>query len=436
MQTCSMKDGKDLCLTIYNDDFGLVMERRALGLGGTEKQLQYLDVAQKMELESLQIDGIDVAEVNYEYDLVNREKLLEKYVGEAVFLVTEDGKTKRSCRLLASGATVILEDAATGEVLIDPSGELVLPKLPNDLAVRPALIFQLHPVVTQEIGLSYLTKGLSWTANYVVELLEKTFTLDAWVEITNEAGISFNNARLKLLAGTVNRIKDLRMKIFDNEVEHYVADNTLAFSEKSFSDYHLYTIRGTTTLKDNQVKQVKLFGAANVSYLRFYEIPAFSEDARIVVEFENTLIAGLGRPFPAGTVKVYQRDAADQGLTFVGEDQIGHTPKDEKIRLEIGAAFDLLCERKCVDKRNDRGIHKERWQIRLRNHKEEPASIRVLHRVPGTADITKTNHPWERRSVNEIQFIVEMAVGTTKVIEFTTVLDERVHMVMKSNEEE
>jgi hypothetical protein len=312
--------------------------------------------------------------------------------------------------------------------LIDPSGELVLPKLPNELAVRPALIFQLRPVVAREIDLSYLTKGLSWTANYVVELSEKTLVLDAWVEIINEAGITFNNARLKLLAGTVNRIKDLRIKIFGYEVEPCVADNAIAFSEKSFSDYHLYTLQGTTTLKDNQVKQVKLFGGANVSYRRFYEIPARSETVRIVVEWENTAAVGLGIPIPAGTVKVYQRDQADQGLTFVGEDQIDHTPRDEKIRLEIGEAFDLHCKRKCVSKRNDRGIQKEQWQITLRNHKEEPAVVRVLQRVPATADITKTSHPWEPRNANEIEFTLELAASNAEVIEFTIVWDERVHV--------
>jgi len=174
-----MKDDKDLCLTIYHDGFGLIAERRALNLTGDENRIRFFDVAQRMEVESLRIEGVDVIEVNYEYDLVDKAKLLGKYVGETVYLKVKDIPGNRECWLLSAGPGLILEDVMTGEVLVDPEGELVLPKLPEGLLVRPALIFQIRPCETEEINVSYLTKGLSWEANYVAELKGQTLGLDA-----------------------------------------------------------------------------------------------------------------------------------------------------------------------------------------------------------------------------------------------------------------
>ena len=187
MKMCTMKDDKDLCLTVYSDGFGLVSERRAVKLAGDETRIQYLDVAQRMEVESLRIEGLDVVEVNYEYDLVDKAKLLSKYVGERVYLKAKD--LKRECRLLSAGRGLILEDIATGEVLVDPEGELVLPKLPDGLLARPALIFQLRPCETEEIGVSYLTKGLSWEANYVASLREKPLALMPGWKYTMSRGL-------------------------------------------------------------------------------------------------------------------------------------------------------------------------------------------------------------------------------------------------------
>lgn len=425
MKTCTMKDDKDLCLTVYNDGYGLVSERRAVKLAGDETRIQYLDVAQRMEVESLRIEGLDVAEVNYEYDLVDKAKLLSKYVGERVYLKAKD--LKRECRLLSAGRGLILEDTATGEVLVDPEGELILPKLPDGLLARPALIFQLRPCETEEIGVSYLTKGLSWEANYVAELKGETLGLDAWVEIHNESGITFTGTRLKLLAGEVNRVikaLNLKERIYSSVREERPSD----FEEKSFSDYHLYTLQGTTTLKDNQAKQIRLFGAHNVPYRRYYEVAPYSEDVQIVIEMDNKAGGGLGIPFPAGTFKVYQRDEADGSLTLVGEDQIGHTPKDETIRLYIGEAFDLQCERKCLNKRNDRGVRREEWRVTLKNHKEEPALIQVLHRIPATAEVVKASHTWEKPKANELVFAVELKPGATEAIDFAFLVDERVYV--------
>lgn len=428
MKISSMKDNQDLCLVVYSDGFGLVSESRRLNPGGGELKLLYLDVAQRIEVDTLRVEGVDVAEVNYEYDLVDKQKLLGKYMGEIVLLIDPETKNKRACRLLNSAA-LILEEIQTGEVLVEPRGELVLPKLPQGLSARPALIFRLRPSHAAEMSLSYISKGLSWTTHYVVELQGNLLGLDAWVELRNESGIGFHRARLKLLAGEVHRVREMF------EVDYCLPMGLVEeqappdFEEKGFCDYHLYTLQGVTSLKDNQTKQIRLFGADQVPYRRYYEIAPYSEDARIIVEFQNQSQYGLGIPFPAGKFKFYQRDEADNSLTFIGEDKIGHTPKDETIKLCIGEAFDLKCERICLNKQNNLGVHKENWQITLKNHKEEPALVRVLHQVPGTAGISEADHHWTRESADEVAFEIELTAGTVETICFAVTIDERVDVV-------
>lgn len=425
MKSCGMNDNQDLCLTLFNGDFGLVAERRGLNLTGEDQELLYLDVASKMEPDSLRVDGVAAVEVNYEYALVNKEDLLAEYIGETVFLLARNAYEKRPCRLLAAGSTLILEDVATREVLIDPHEELVLPNLSGDFVLRPQLILRLRPAVARQISLTYLTKGLNWAANYVVEIGEQTLALEAWVEIRNEAGITFKDARLQLLAGTVYRVDDDGGQLLGLDSRLYLSEKSEVFTEKSFSDYYLYALDGTTTLKENQVKQVKLFSAANVNYRRYYQVPTWSEEVQVVVELCNNAESGLGRPLPAGTMKIYQSASDGRGLTFTGEDRISHTSKDESIRLKIGTAFDLQCKRRCLGQYNDRGSYKEHWRIMLKNHKQEAALIYVRQQVPVTAGIENVSHFWERCNDTAVEFVVDLAAGQTEIIEFTTVSDER-----------
>ena len=428
MKTSSMKDNQDLYLVVYNDGFGLVSESRKLHPGGGETKLLYLDVAKRIEVDSLRVEGIDVVEVNYEYDLVDKQRLLGKYLGETVLLVEVETNNKRACRLL-NPVELILEDIQTGEVLVEPAGELVLPKLPQGLSARPALIFRLRPSHATGMRISYITNGLSWSTHYVAELQGDHLGLDAWVELRNESGITFHGARLKLLAGEVNRVREMLRADYCLPMSPAEEKTAPDFEEKGFSDYHLYPLQGVTSLKDNQTKQIRLFDAEKVPYRRYYEIAPYSEDARIIVEFTNQNQSGLGVPFPAGKFKFYQRDEADHGLTFIGEDEIGHTPKDEAIKLCIGEAFDLKCERTCLNKQNNLGVRKESWQITLKNRKEESALVRVLHRVPGTGEIVEADHHWTREMADMIMFEMKLDAGTVENIKFAVIIDERVHVI-------
>ncbi|MBP1745230.1 MAG: hypothetical protein H6Q58_2208, partial [Firmicutes bacterium] len=210
IEISNASDTKDLSLTIYNGGFGAVKEVRKLKLSGEETEIVFADVAQLIETDSLLVEGLDVLEFNYDYDLVDRDKLLRKYIDREVFLRRKETGDKKSCRLLSveGGGKFVLEDSQTREIYIDPEDEIVLPSLPSGLMVKPALVWKIARSNAKEVKASYLSGGFNWRANYVVEIMDKTLNIAGWAEIENQSGATFENARLKLIAGDVNRIED------------------------------------------------------------------------------------------------------------------------------------------------------------------------------------------------------------------------------------
>lgn len=202
------EDTKDLSLTIYNGGFCAVQENRTVNLTGEETELIFGDVAQKIETDSLLVDGLNVLEFNYDYDLVDRGKLLQKYIDKEVYLIERKTAEKKSCRLLSveGSGRCVLEDNVSKEIYIDTQAELVLPSLPAGLIVKPALVWKIASTTTENVKVSYLSKGFTWSANYVVELLENTLNIAGWAEINNQSGTTFENTRVKLMAGDVKRI--------------------------------------------------------------------------------------------------------------------------------------------------------------------------------------------------------------------------------------
>ncbi|RCX12094.1 hypothetical protein DFR58_12444 [Anaerobacterium chartisolvens] len=335
-------DMQDISLTIYNGGFGAVKETRNINLSGTETELIFADVAQQIETDSLLVDGVNILEFNYDYDLVDRDKLLGKYIDKEVYLKDRKIGDKKSCRLLSveGAGRCVLEDCTTKEIYIDAQAEIILPSLPSGLIVKPALVWKISPSSAESVKVSYLSQGFNWNANYVIELLEKTLNIAGWAEIENQSGATFENAKVKLIAGDVNRIsKD----DYEMEDRMYVCESAAApqAEEKTFFDYHMYTLLHPTTLKNNQTKQINILNGLDIPYKRYYQLNTRDEKVNVVIEFANSKECGLGIAMPKGKIKLYKADEADSSLEFIGEDSIGHTPKDENIKLTIGNAFDI-----------------------------------------------------------------------------------------------
>lgn len=240
-----------LSITIYNDDFGLVKEERLLVSQEACEEIQYLDVAKKIETDSIIVAGIPVLELNYDYDLVSKAKLLEKYLDKTIYVFDKKTKEKLSIRLLSVSDGIIGERTDTKEIVINPVGELVLPSLPEGLIAKPALLWKVpKSSLDQQINVSYLTKGISWDANYVLNLQESGFQLTGWVAINNQSGAAFENAELKLIAGEVNRVEEIKLLEPDYHYKEGIvySESEPAFEEKSFADHHMYTLNRPVTI--------------------------------------------------------------------------------------------------------------------------------------------------------------------------------------------
>ena len=434
--TTTLKDQKNLAVTIYNENLALVKDQRELRLPKGDAQLAFQEVAAQMRPETALLrnltepKGFWIYEQNFDFDLLTPQKLLEKYVGEKVTLLgyKNGQETREEATVLATNNGVVLQFADRIET--SAPGRLVYPRVPENLRARPTLVMSLHSSSerAQRIELSYLTGGLSWKADYVASLApdEKTLDLSGWVTLTNQSGAAYPNATLQLVAGDVNRVKDegnlTRMK---GKLEMAMAASSAPqMKEESLFEYHLYTLDRPTTLKENQTKQVALLSASQVpvrkEYLlkgdNYYYQSSYGElgdklKVGVFVEFDNRTENRMGMPLPKGIVRVYKQDSEGRSQ-FVGEDAIDHTPKNELVRLKLGDAFDVTAHRKQTDYKNLGKLG--RWnyvvetafRVELKNAKKEPVTVSVLEPIWGDWEIVEKSHAFTKEAAGTARFNV------------------------------
>ncbi|WP_070121288.1 DUF4139 domain-containing protein [Bacillus marinisedimentorum] len=432
----TMKDRSRLAITIYNDNFGVVKETRNVNVTNEITEVLYLDVAEKIETDSILVDGLKLLEMNYDYDLVSKEKLLEKYLDQHVYVMEKETKAKKEYRLLSVSSGLVLENVQTKEIVVDPEGELILPGLPGELIVRPSLIWKVVPQTAAEINVSYLTKGLDWIADYVLELGEETFKLAGWVTIDNHSGTTYEDAQIKLIAGDVRRVEEDDDLDYPVLYESNVKMSEEGFTEKAFADYHMYTLQRTSTLRNNQSKQVNFLQASDVPFKKYYEYTRHYDGARITLEFRNTPEANLGMPLPKGKIKVYQNDPDDHSLEFSGEDAIGHTPRNEVVQLYLGDAFDIRCEGWKADSwKSVEGYGYETYEYNIRNQKDEAALMKITHHIYDRHwKMVDTSHDYEKETASAIVFWVKVPAASEETVTFKYRTDDRVTVKVKKDE--
>lgn len=429
----SATDTKEISLTIYNGGFGAVKEIRRVNLTGNETELVFADVAQQIETDSLLVEGLNIIEFNYDYDLVGRDKLLKKYIDKEVFLRDRATGEKKSCRLLSveGAGRCVLEDNDTKEIYIDAQAEMVLPSLPSELIIKPALVWKIGVSSTEDVKVSYLSKGFNWNANYVIEILDETLNIAGWAGIENQSGASFENAKIKLIAGDVNRIQDDEET--DYEGRRYVCESSAVpqAEEKAFFDYHMYTLNNLTTLKDNQTKQINILNGLGIPYKKYYRLDLREEKANVIIEFSNKKESGLGIAIPKGKIKLYKADDADNSLEFIGEDKIDHTPQDEEIKLSIGNAFDLTFDFTESDRKKLNGFEHYKYECVIKNHKAEEAEIHFEHYAWGIWEMVSATHAYSKKSLSLIEFSVNVPADSEVKVEFEYKIDRRTEIVIK-----
>ena len=427
-------------VTVYNNDLGLIKDLRRLELPTGEGTLRFMDVASRIMPETVRVRSVDapgtfaVLEQNYEYDLMDAGKLLDKYVGEKIRIVTwnrQDGSREMVEATLLSnnqGQVYRIDE----EIYLGHPGVKVLPKLPENLIAKPTLTWNYanRNPEPQQIEVSYLTRNIGWKADYVLVLdaEDSTGDLSGWVTLDNRSGTAYNNARLKLVAGDVHRVEEARperrfaMKAME-------AAETPQFEEKSFFEYHIYDLQRKTDIRDKQTKQVRLLTADGVrlekELLVYGHRSWFSrkrpgqkakQPVNVYIRFSNTKENRLGMPLPAGIMRLYKRDA-ENSLQFAGEDRLEHTPKDETVRLKTGEAFDLVAEKTQTDYRRVTPTqHESEWEITLRNHKETDATIGIVEPLYGNWRVVSNSHPYRKTDAFTVRFDVNVpANGSIEV---------------------
>jgi len=432
--TSTLKDQQNVAITIYNSNIGLVKDTRLIELKPGVLELKFMDVAAKIDPTTVHIkslingSSLNVLEQNYEYDLLNPQKLLEKFVGQKVQLAMINPETKKEeiveAILLSTQGGNIFQIG--DKIHIGHPGRILLSRIPENLIPQPTLVWMLENKISkpQKLEASYLTSGINWKADYVAVLNKlDTFTdLTGWVTIDNRSGATYQDALLKLVAGDIHRVQP---EMEAGRIMAKMAVKEAAspqFKEESFFEYHLYTLDRRTTIKDNQTKQMTLLDANQVPLKKlfifsgspqyyFYQMDQSSikQKVGVFLELENSKKNNLGIPLPKGTIRVYKEDQ-DGSLQFVGEDRIDHTPKDEKFKIKIGEAFDVVGERVQTDyKRPGRNLFEVAFEVSLRNHKNEDIKVLVEEPIPGDWEMLSNTHLYEKLQAHLIRFEVSVA---------------------------
>ncbi|MDH3205700.1 MAG: DUF4139 domain-containing protein [Gemmatimonadota bacterium] len=411
---------ESVSITVYNQNFGLVRELRTLDLPSGRVSLEYGDVASGIQPETVHIRpiggrGLQVLEQNYQFDLLNPQKLLEKYVGRMVNVYRTNPQTGEEqvveAEVLSVNGGPILRIG--DEITFNYPGRFGFPEVPDNLIAEPTLLWRLDAGGgDQQVEVSYLTQSMNWKSDYVMVLNEDDDEagLTGWVTLTNQSGTSYEGAQLQLVAGDVQRVQNnmapaaMRRAMMADAVQE-----SAGFSEESFFEYHLYTLGRPADLMNNEQKQVTLleaeqfgvdkrliFHGATHYYRGQYGQVTSNQKVGVFLDFENSERNGLGMPLPKGVVRVYKRDGSG-AQQFIGEDLIDHTPRDETLRIKMGEAFDVVGDRLQMDYDViSNCVSESTWQIDLRNHKDEDVEVMLVEPVGGDWQILSSSHEYSR----------------------------------------
>lgn len=438
----SLKDQKKVAVTIYNGDLALVKDVRKIQLKNGFNAIALRDVSAKIRPETALLRSINapgslsLLEQNFDYDLLSPAKMLEKYVGKQVTIVKTNpatgAETPEKATVLSANQGVVLKIGNRIETGLP--GRIVYEDVPANLRDRPTLITQVNNkgAKSQTVELSYLTGGLSWKADYVAALNKQDNRLDlsGWVTLNNNSGASYQNAKLQLVAGDVNRVQRRTRPMAKNmRADVMMAEAAAPMAEEGLFEYHLYTLDRPTTIAENQNKQVALLTATNIPVRKslllrgadYYYRSQYGQIASklkvdVFVEFDNKTASKLGMPLPKGVMRVYKSDS--QGNTqFVGEDAIDHTPKNETVRLKLGSAFDVTADKKQTDfKKASKREYRTAFEITLKNAKKEAVEVVVQEPIGGDWKILSESAPHKKVNSRMAQWKIKVpAEGKTKL---------------------
>ncbi len=447
-------DASGLELTIYNQSMGLVREVRSAVLDEGLNEISVTNIPNQIIPASVYMmplkddEGTVLLEQRFDYDVVNSSGLLQRYIDETISLTTQSGESLTGTLISVSDDIVLLTDWGIEIIRSSQVQQFSLPTLSEPLITRPTLTWLLQATEAGErdYRLTYLTGGLTWQADYVAMLNEDDSLMDlqSWISIRNDSGASFEDAKLKLVAGEVNQVRE--QVAYEAEEVYKVVEAAApapGVVERGLMDYHLYDVARPVTLKDNQSKQLEFLKATGITVEKQYVFEVTSPiwvslgsavtdagylsedrvDIQVKLMITNDEESGLGLPIPQGTVRIY-KDDVDGSAILVGQDTVSHTPANEIIRLSLGNAFDLVGERRQTQFRQlgERSLE-ETIEITLRNQSDEEATIQVIEHLyrAHDAEITESSEDYTQVDANTVQFDVTVDAEETATVSYTVV---------------
>ena len=443
-------------LTLYNQNFAVVRDTLPLDLPSGTSELVFDGATRLLEPDSVILRDasgapLRILEQNYRNDPVTQHLLLSLSEGKELdFQVRENTKPDRVVkgkiiRATPDQAPIIEVD---GKIQFSLPGEPLFPSLGDNTILKPRLVWKIQTpqAIKSQAELAYITGGLTWQASYNIVAPEKGDALEiiGWITMHNQSGRDFENAKIKLLAGDVNKIAPPERGNLARMAVQAMAMSAPEVTEKPFDEFHLYSLPRPTTLLNQETKQVEFLRASAVQSETIYTYdgadisnwqsidPAFrraneefgtqsSTKIAITREFKNTKQNNLGIPLPKGRIRFYRADG--DTLEFTGENELDHTPADELIKIHTGNAFDLVGERKRTDFRVDTANNSatETFEITLRNRKKDPVTIRVIEPLYRSTNwkITANSDPFTKPQSHQIQFTIPVKPGEERKLTYT-----------------
>jgi hypothetical protein len=438
---------EDVGITVYNGGLALVRDVRTLTVPAGQVHVRFEDIAATVNPATVHLRSrshpgrLPVLEQNYEYDLLDPDKLLRKYVGKSVTLVrttTEGGATRTTdvpATLLALNngpVWKIGDDIVTGI----GADHYRFPELPDTLYSRPTLVWMLdnQGPQRQTVEAAYLAGNIGWSSDYVLTIDQDGTSgdLDGWVTLKNDTGTAFRNARLQLVAGDLHRAAPPPAPVLMEALTAQASRAREDMVEQAFSEYHLYTLGRRTSINNAETKQLSLLQGAGIPVSRRYSVygqhwyyrnrqqpgTPLKDQVQVFYDFRNDAASRLGKPLPAGVVRVYQVDPNGQ-VQYVGEDRIDHTPTDERVSIEIGSAFDVVCERRQTDfEKLDGSTYELAYEIVLRNRKDTPITVELNEPIPGDWTMQSFSLKWTKTDASAMRFVAPVAAGAQMSVRY------------------
>ncbi|WCL49748.1 DUF4139 domain-containing protein [Leptospira sp. GIMC2001] len=446
-ESSSASDRKTISVTIYNGGMGLVRETRNISLPKGRSTLRYEDVASSILPQTVRVSPakgsseFDVFEQNFEYDLISNQRLLEKYVGKEVTLITTNSKSgeqiSTKAKLIAYNDGPVYEIGNT--IALNHPGRVVVSSIPENLFSKPTLVWELSSkeAGSKSMEVSYQTGGMNWSADYNLNINDKEDSTDiqSWVTLSNSSGAAFPKANLQLVAGKIQLISSNRIQENNYQVRKKttfaVADGmeSPAFEQENLSEYYLYSLDQPTDIGSQQTKQVQLFSEKSIKIEKkfiFENLPMYSNNekkfnnATVRYDIHNTKKNNLGRPLPAGTVRLFKADSKGR-QQLLGEDSIDHTPNNEWVRVSTGSAFDVVANGRQMSFEQFKISNgfKASYEVDIRNRKKEAITVRFYANTYGEWKITNNSHSFEKESQYKVYFDIKIPADGVEKLKYT-----------------